>query len=120
MKPNMIVLYVDDAKASAAFYARLTGTEAKAPGANFAAIEFGGLMLGLWGKKGVFPTTKGGEATSEIGFMVENPAKIEALYADWQAAGIPIAQELVSRDFGPTFVALDPDGHRIRVCLFDS
>jgi hypothetical protein len=29
--------------------------------------------------------------------------------------GLPIAQAPTAMDFGPTFVALDPDGHRLRV-----
>jgi len=30
-------------------------------------------------------------------------------------AFLPIAQPLTQMDFGYTFVALDPDGHRLRV-----
>lgn len=118
--PNLVVLYVEDTKASAAFYERITGAEPKAAGPNFTAIMFGGLMLGLWGKKAVFPPVEAEGTASEIGFMVKSADEIDELYAKWQAAGIPIAQELVTLDFGPTFVARDPDGHRIRVCLFDS
>jgi len=118
--PNLVVLYVEDTKTSAAFYQRITGAEPKAASPNFTAIMFGGLMLGLWGKKAVFPPVEAEGTASEIGFMVKSADEIDALYAKWQAAGIPIVQELATRDFGPTFVALDPDGHRIRVCLFDN
>lgn len=118
--PNLVVLYVEDTKASAAFYERITGAVPNAAGPNFTALQFGGLMLGLWNKKAAFPPVEVEGTASEIGFMVKSADEIDALYARWQAAGIPIAQELVTRDFGPTFVALDPDGHRLRVCLFDA
>jgi predicted enzyme related to lactoylglutathione lyase len=40
---------------------------------------------------------------------------VEALHADWQGLGVPIAQPPATLDFGRSFVALDPDGHRLRV-----
>ena len=36
-------------------------------------------------------------------------------FADWKQRGLPILQEPVQMDFGHTFVAADPDGHRLRV-----
>lgn len=117
--PNLIVLYVENAAASAAFYTRLTGASAVAGSENFIAFPFAGVMLGLWARHKAIPAAGEGGAQSEIGFMVETLSEIEALYTQWQADGVAIAQPLTTMDFGPTFVALDPDGHRIRVCLFD-
>ncbi|WP_277425783.1 hypothetical protein [Lysobacter enzymogenes] len=37
------------------------------------------------------------------------------MHADWRGRGWPIVQAPVELDFGRTFVALDPDGHRLRV-----
>jgi len=54
--------------------------------------------------------------SGELGFMVEGTGAVEQHYRDWKARGLPIAQELTTMDFGPTFVVLDPDGHRLRVC----
>ena len=34
--------------------------------------------------------------------------------------GFPIALEPTTLDFGYTFVATDPDGHRLRVCATDT
>ncbi|MCX5580429.1 VOC family protein [Kaistia terrae] len=121
--PNMILLYVKDTAASAAFYTDLLGQPAMNASPNFAALPLdNGLTLGLWGRAQAKPATTAtaNGANGEIVFMVENKAKIEALYADWQQRGLPIEQELVELDFGPTFVALDPDGHRLRVCLPDA
>ena len=70
-----------------------------------------GVMLGLWSRHTVEPaaTPAGG---SEIAVTVED---VDAVYADWSARGLPIVQEPTDMDFGRTFVALDPDGHRLRV-----
>jgi catechol 2,3-dioxygenase-like lactoylglutathione lyase family enzyme len=120
--PNMILLYVNDTAASAAFYGDLVGREGTGHSANFATVPLdGGMTLGLWARDTVKPTaTDAGGAHGEIVFMVEGKPKIDALYADWQARGLKIEQELTVLDFGPTFVALDPDGHRLRVCLQDA
>ncbi len=37
----------------------------------------------------------------------------------WGKLGVVIEQDLHEAVFGLTFVALDPDGHRIRVCIPD-
>ncbi len=36
-------------------------------------------------------------------------------HLDWSLRGLPILQAPTNMDFGRTFVALDPDGHRLRV-----
>ena len=40
--------------------------------------------------------------------------ELDALAATWRERGYPIEQEPTEMDFGYTFVALDPDGHRLR------
>ena len=42
-------------------------------------------------------------------------AAVKATFADWKQRGLTIVQEPVQMDFGHTFVAADPDGHRLRV-----
>lgn len=120
--PNMILLYVNDTAASAAFYGDLLGHPAASLSPNFAALPLdNGLTLGLWGRAQANPATTAAAngANGEIVFMVENKDRIDALYADWQQRGLQIEQALTVLDFGPTFVARDPDGHRLRVCLQD-
>jgi predicted enzyme related to lactoylglutathione lyase len=51
----------------------------------------------------------------EIAFAVESAEAVDARCAEWRARGLPIAQTPTQMDFGRTFVALDPDGHRLRV-----
>ena len=66
------------------------------------------------------PGPVGEGSRAELAFMVEGEDAVRAHYEEWRAMGLPIAQELTKMDFGPTFVALDPDGHRLRVCLYDN
>jgi catechol 2,3-dioxygenase-like lactoylglutathione lyase family enzyme len=119
-KPNLFLLYVDDTAASVAFYRRLLGREPLRSFPTFASFALeGGHTLGLWAKGGVAPEPAEGGARTEIGFMLPDAGAVEALNGTWKALGLPFAQELTTMDFGPTFVALDPDGHRLRVCLVD-
>ncbi|AFL54554.1 putative glyoxalase superfamily protein PhnB [Sinorhizobium fredii] len=87
---------------------------------TFSSFELqNGFVLGLWATAGVQPGPVGEGSRAELAFMVEGEEAVRAHYEEWRAMGLPIAQELTKMDFGPTFVALDPDGHRLRVCLFD-
>ena len=40
---------------------------------------------------------------------------VRACHARWQGLGVPVIQAPTEMDFGLTFTALDPDGHRLRV-----
>jgi catechol 2,3-dioxygenase-like lactoylglutathione lyase family enzyme len=114
--PNFILLYVDNPPASAAFYADLIGRAPVESSATFALFALGsGVMLGLWSKHTVEPAAPAQFGGSELGFAVENADAVRAKHRDWAARGLPIAQAPVELDFGHTFVALDPDGHRLRV-----
>jgi predicted enzyme related to lactoylglutathione lyase len=113
--PNFILLYVDHPGNSARFYADLLGKAVMESSPTFAlfALE-SGLMLGLWSKHTVEPpaTPVGG---SEVAFSLADNAAVDALYRDWSARGISMLQTPCAMEFGYTFVALDPDRHRLRV-----
>lgn len=51
--------------------------------------------------------------------MVPDDEAVRALHERWQTAGVAIEQPPHEAVFGLTFVATDPDGHRIRVCSHD-
>ena len=113
---NYVLLYVENPPASAAFYAGLTGKPALEVAPTFALLAMdNGLMLGLWSKSGVEPKPVGAAGGSEIAIKVADGDAVRATYADWVKRGVPMAQKPTDMDFGPTFVALDPDGHRLRV-----
>ena len=121
LSPNLVLLYVDDPAKSALFYADLFGRE---PVASFPAyVAFGlenGLTFSLWSTQARDFVSSGTGHRSEIAFTVKDDAEVERLYADWRRRGIAIEQELKTAVFGRTFVALDPDGHRLRVCRPDN
>lgn len=114
--PNFIILYVNSPITSAAFYADLLGRPAIEASPSFAmfALE-SGVMLGLWARHTVepIPTTGGGGA--EIAFALDDDAAVDACFSAWSERGLSITQTPTRMDFGYTFVALDPDGHRLRV-----
>lgn len=115
LDPDSIILYVDNPPLSAAFYTDLLGRSPVEASPTFVmfALE-SGVMLGLWARDTVAPaaTAAGG---GELAFTVDNNAAVDALHRHWRARGLSIAQAPVAMDFGMTFVALDPDGHRLRV-----
>lgn len=115
---NIILLYVDSPTASAAFYADLTGKPPVEASPTFAMFALdSGVMLGLWSRHTVEPSASVGPlgGSSEIGFRVAGADAVQALHDDWVRRGLTIAQPPTAMDFGHTFVALDPDGHRLRV-----
>ncbi|MCA0848219.1 VOC family protein [Salipiger thiooxidans] len=118
--PNLILLYVSDPARSAAFYADLLGTEPEAVFPNYAALSFGnGLSLGLWSTAAQDFVSGGEGHRSELAFMVPSDAEVDRMHDDWVARGVSVEQAPLQAAFGRTFVALDPDGHRIRVCMPD-
>ncbi|SFI10323.1 Predicted lactoylglutathione lyase [Bosea sp. OK403] len=113
---NFIILYVDSPLASARFYADLLGREPLDSSATFAMFALpSGIMLGLWSRHTVEPAAGAAGGGAEIAMTVTDAAAVDAAHADWAARGLAILQAPTDLDFGRTFVALDPDGHRLRV-----
>ena len=113
--PSLVILYVRSPADSAAFYAQLLGKAAAESSPNFAMFALGaGLMLGLWAASEVQPaaTMPGG---SELGITLADRAAVDRCHAAWRAQRIEVIQPPTAMDFGYTFTALDPDGHRLRV-----
>ncbi|HEV7318096.1 MAG TPA: VOC family protein [Ensifer sp.] len=120
LSPNLILLYVEDPIASAGFYTGLIGREPVAAFPSYVAFELeNGLTFSLWSTQAKDFVSSGTGHRSEIAFLVKDDKEVERLYAEWQGRGIRIEQELKTAVFGRTFVALDPDGHRLRVCRPD-
>ncbi|MGA0562058.1 VOC family protein [Ancylobacter sp. VNQ12] len=113
---SKILLYVNDTRASARFYGEVLEREPIEAGPNYATFPLApGVQLGLWRREGVKPTPHLRAGGNEIGFAVEDGAAVDAAYERWAAKGVPIALPPTDLDFGRSFVALDPDGHRLRV-----
>ncbi len=116
LNPNLIILYVDSPKGSAGFYADLLGKSPVESSETFClfALE-SGLMLGLWSKHTVEPAAAATGGGAELALPVAGHKAVDDLHADWVKRGLVIAQAPTQMDFGYTFVATDPDGHRLRV-----
>lgn len=114
--PNFVILYVDNPPASARFYAGLLGVEPQELSATFALFSLeSGLKFGLWSRHTVEPAAQAAGGGAELVFSLASKQQVTALHAAWKGLGLPMAQEPTEMDFGYTFVALDPDGHRLRV-----
>jgi catechol 2,3-dioxygenase-like lactoylglutathione lyase family enzyme len=112
--PSLTILYVGNPTVSAAFYRDLVGyspIEASPTFVLFAPPS--GPRIGLWSRHTVEPAAA--DAGGELAFHVADAAAVRAIHDAWRARGLPILQSPTEMDFGFTFVARDPDGHRLRV-----
>ena len=113
---NFVLLYVDSPPDSAKFYTSLLEAPILEQSPTFAMLPVReGVMLGLWSRHTVEPRPAAEAGASEIAFTVADPAAVSEVHADWSQRGLRILQTPTAMDFGTTFVALDPDGHRLRV-----
>lgn len=114
--PSMTMIYVDSPEKSASFYRQLLAVEPVEQSPTFALfILSNGFKLGMWSKHHVEPAPSVPGGSTEICFLCEQPEQVDAVYQQWQANGLNIVQHPVAMEFGYTFVAEDPDGHRLRV-----
>jgi catechol 2,3-dioxygenase-like lactoylglutathione lyase family enzyme len=113
---SFLLLYVESPPASAKFYADLLGSPVVEQSPTFAMLPLrDGVMLGLWSRDTVEPKASARPGGSEVAFTVADSASVADIHAAWTRRGLTIAQPPTQMDFGHTFVALDPDGHRLRV-----
>lgn len=113
---DFLLLHVADDAASATFYSELLGLPIVNQQQGFAMLALrDGVMLGLWRRDTVEPASSGQTGASEISLAVADAETVEATHAEWWKRGVPILQAPTAMSFGMTFVAADPDGHRLRV-----
>lgn len=113
---HFILLHVESPAESARFYADLIGQEPLELSPTFAMFALpSGARLGLWSRHTVEPAATATGRAAEIAMMVADAAAVDATCAEWRGRGVAILQEPTDLDFGRTFTASDPDGHRLRV-----
>ncbi|MGO4559992.1 VOC family protein [Rhizobiales bacterium 3FA27D7] len=114
--PNFVILYVDQPQASGAFYQALLNRQPVESSPTFVLFVLdNGFKLGLWSRHTAEPRVTATAGGGEIVFQLETPDAVDAAHADWVGRGLSILQTPTDMDFGRTFVALDPDKHRLRV-----
>lgn len=112
---HYFLLYVDSPATSANFYSRLLGKPPVELNPTFALfILDNGVKLGLWSRHTVQPAATATGGGGEVGFALADTAAVRVLHDQWVERGAPILQSPTAVDFGYTFVAQDPDGHRLR------
>jgi hypothetical protein len=114
--PSFVLLYVDNPVTSAEFYGSLLGKKPVEASPGFAMFVLeGGLKLGLWLRQDVEPKATAASGSGELCIELKDDRSVDGAFTDWKSRGLKIAQTPTQMDFGYTFVALDPDGHRLRV-----
>lgn len=116
LSPSLQILFVCQPTHSAAFYREHLGARVLESSPTFAMLLLGdSAKLGLWSRHTAEPAPTSAGGGTEIAFAQADRGAVDQLHARWTAAGVPVVQAPVALDFGYTFVATDPDGHRLRV-----
>lgn len=111
---NYLLLAVRDPLESADLYGKLLGIDPVEKAPTFVLFVLPtGLKIGLWlaAEMEPKPTPAGG---IEISFTEPSKDAVRATHDEWKKLGMKIVQEPTEMDFGFTFVAEDPNGHRLR------
>lgn len=118
--PNLLLFYVKNPMESAIFYEQIFKTKPVASYPTYVAFSFAnGLTFSLWSTQAKNFISGGEGHRSELAFMVTNEEQVRIIRDSWKELHVQFEQDLHEAAFGLTFVALDPDGHRIRVCIPD-
>ena len=118
--PNLLLFYVQDPLNSALFYEKIFLRTPIASFPTYVAFTFeNGITFSLWSTQAKNFVSGGTGHRSELSFMVKDEQTVRKLRKQWGEFDVIIEQDLHNAVFGLTFVALDPDGHRIRVCMPD-
>lgn len=120
-RPDSLILYVSDIDVSTKFYKELLNEEPIETFEDFSVFALSdGFVLGLQSKHAIDPKPQPSFGGMELSFGGAAREEVDVFYQDWTEKGISIAMKPTTLAFGYTFVALDPDGHRLRVCATDT
>jgi len=110
-----ILLHITDMGVSTDFYRGILGRDPVDAGDAFTLFALdSGTTLGLWRRDVIEPVADGESGAIELGFRRDHDG-VDACHADWLGKGVAMLMPPTDRPFGRSFVALDPDGHRLRV-----
>ncbi|MBV4366672.1 drug:proton antiporter [Erwinia sp. BNK-24-b] len=118
---TMTILYVANPVKSARFYADLFHLQHEEAFPTFCQITLpGGFQLGLWSKYTAEPLApQRQESSGELFITAGSRQEVDDTFIEWGNKLVTMIQKPVALDFGYTFVAIDPDGQRIRVCCLE-
>ena len=116
LEPSTIVIYVNDLSKSQSFYQALLGINPKEHSPGYTSFTLSnGMSIGLKDRQTVHPKPNGQGGDGELAFTVESTRQADALFSEWKLKGMHIPEPPVTLPFAYTFIALDPDGNRLRV-----
>lgn len=111
---DYILFAVRDPLKSAELYAKVLGQEPVDTAPTFSMFVLpNGLKFGLWAADEIVPAAQAPGGV-ELSLTVADETALRALRDSWAGLGLTILQEPTQMDFGLTFTAEDPDGHRLR------
>ncbi|MGL4858516.1 MAG: VOC family protein [Enterobacteriaceae bacterium] len=121
-QPNCLILYVKDMQISTQFYRKLLQADPQESSPTFTSFVLQpGIQLGLWLQSTVEPTVTSQAGATELAFAVADKNSVDRLYQQWQALDLPFILRPDSTSCAHyACVALDPDGHRLRVIAPDA
>ena len=111
---NYLLLAVRSPGESAPLYTQILGCEPVENSPTFVLFVLpAGLKIGLWAAHEVEPkpAAPGGV---ELAFSELSKDAVRKTYEEWKKLGLEVVQDPTDMDFDFTFVAQDPDGHRLR------
>lgn len=115
---NLVILYVKDVAKSGVFYRDLLGHAPEMDMPTYIGFKQpDGQRLSLLDETSPGAQNLGTGNRMELAFVVDDAAAVDATFEDWSAKGVEITQPPFDAPFGRTFLAKDPDGHWLRVCL---
>lgn len=116
MNLNYHILYVENPMVSKSFYSHILGLSPRHSTPNFVLYDLPlGNKLGLWAITDIQPEVQSVVGGSELALTLADKNAVIQTYDEWKNKGITMIQKPTAMDFGHNFVALDPDGHRLRV-----
>lgn len=111
---DYILLAVKNPRETAKLYTRILGREPVETSDTFVLFVLpNGFKIGLWIASEVQPAPKAPGGV-EISFSEPSREAVRKTCEEWKKLGLRVIQEPTDMDFGFTFVAEDPDGHRLR------
>ncbi|WP_374812739.1 VOC family protein [Aeromonas allosaccharophila] len=120
-KPNSLIIYVENVALSTDFYKKILNVEPLETYEEFSVFPISSdFILGIQAKSGIDPKPQPQFGGFEMCLADVTEDDVDAIYQEWKKLGITFELEPTHLDFGYTFVGVDPDGHRLRVCATDT
>ncbi|QDQ39457.1 hypothetical protein E3226_003110 [Legionella geestiana] len=115
LQPNVIVLYAASLAVTSQFYREVFGMAPVEASSTFHSFKLSNdLSLAIKAQSSVLPPVDEKNSGGELAFVLESRDRVNALFTEWHTKNIRIILPPTQLPFGYTFVALDPDGYRLR------